>query len=387
MPLQSPVYTIPYFVVFAIFMWLIISKCPYSTSRIISGIVYVLFLGTRNLIGWDWQAYYPFFTHMPILSDLEPSSFLIFDGTSPVEPGFILYVSAIKTIFRSWELFIFVSTVIDWILIDCFIRRYSTHYVFSLLIFYCLCISIQVDLLRNIKALGIFLISIRFINERRLIPYVFLMLVATLLHYSSLIFFLFYPIGNWIMPRKLFIIIFIIANVLYLTHLPMMSIIAKHIGSLTEGVIGDKLNNYSESTYVRGITVGYIFKFINTLIIIWKYNDIIRLNRNLSLMLILYLIMIFVTFGMNDISVVSERIEDLLMPTYCILFPAALSLIRIIRNRNVCMTYFFIFLMLKLYAETKIVMYNYSSFVLSPASYENKAKEYGSYADKILSNK
>lgn len=386
LPLFSPVYSIPYLVVAAILILLIVARTNQKKARIISSLLFIIFFGTRGLIGWDWQSYYPMFRSTPLLWDLDFDSFFVLDGTAVVEPGFTLYLSIMKTFIVRWEMFILLSTLIDWFLLDCFIRRYSVNYAFSILVYFCLCLGTEIDLLRNVKALLIFLLAIKFIEERKLIYYSLLTLLAITLHYSALLFIPLYFIGQRCLSKNAFIIVFIIANIIYIIHLPLMSIVAKMLGSVLGDVIGGKLDNYSSSTYVRGITIGYFFKFINSCLIIWKYNEILKCRPFMSFFLILYLIMIFVTFAMNDISSVSERIENLFIPVCCVIYPILIKVISLKSNKRVCLTYLFMFLCLKLYSDTHMVMYNYNSFILTEVDFPHRQSEYGTYAYRILNN-
>ncbi len=386
MPLSSPLYSVPYLCVAAILIILIINKTNQKNTRIISGILFITFLGTRGLIGWDWQSYYPMFKSTPELWNLDIQSFFVLDGTAIVEPGFILYLSIIKTICRQWEFFIFISTVIDWLLLDSFFKRYSVNYAFSALVFFCLCIGTEIDLLRNAKALYIFLFSIKYIEERRILPYLLLMSVAITFHYSTLILLPLYFIGNCKINRTTFTVVFIIANIIYLFNIHLMSSITSFIGMSLGDVIGSKLSNYSSSTYVRGLTIGYFFKFANTCLIIWKYKELLKSGKFSQFFLLLYLIMIFVTFAMNDISSISERIEDLFMPVCCVIFPLIVENIRLKYNQRICFNYLVLFIVLKLYADTKIVMYNYDTFLFNSINFEKREIQYGNYAYQLMNH-
>lgn len=212
------------------------------------------------------------------------------------------------------------------------------------------------------------------------------MFIALTFHYSALILLPLYFLGNYKLSKSLFVVVFILANIIYIFHIPLMTLATKAIGSALGDVIGGKLDNYSSSEYIRGFTIGYFFKFINTCLIIWKYNNISNSQKFAPFYLLLYLIMIFVTFGMNDISSVSERIEDLFMPVCCILFPLLIKEIRLSLNRKICFSYLILFLTLKLYSDTRIVMYNYDSFIFNTIVYEKKEIEYGNYALQILNH-
>lgn len=383
MPLYSAIYSIPYLCVAGILIILTIHKYSLNIERLFSGVVFITFFGTRGLIGWDWQSYYPMFKHTPLLWNLDFQSFFILDGTAVVEPGFTLYLSVMKTFLGNWEGLIFISTIIDWLLLDSFLKRYSKNYSFSVLIYFCLCLGTEIDLLRNAKSLLIFLFSIKFIEEKKIFYYLILMFVALTFHYSALILLPLYFLGNYKLSKSLFVVVFILANIIYVFHIPLMTLATKAIGSALGDVIGGKLDNYSSSEYIRGFTIGYFFKFINTCLIIWKYNNMSNSQKFAPFYLLLYLIMIFVTFGMNDISSVSERIEDLFMPVCCILFPVLIKEIRLSLNRKICFSYLILFLTLKLYSDTRIVMYNYDSFIFNNIIFEKKEIEYGNYALQI----
>jgi len=363
-------------------MYLNISE---QKKRLICMTVFILFFGTRNLTGWDWQSYYPMFRSLPLIYNLDTDSIFVFDGSSIIEPGFTVYMSLLKTIcLENWELFMIVSTCIDCLLLDTIFKRYSSNYVFSFLIFLCLCLGTEIDLLRNMKALLLFYYAIKYIESQQILKYYIIVLLAITVHYSAVLFLILYPLGHLKARKNIITLIIISSVIIFLVHIPLMSYIVGLLGDSLGDVVGSKLSNYASSQFVRGITLGFVFKSINSALIIWKFNDIKEYNNRLSIFLWLYALMIFVTFGMNDISGISERIEDLFTPVCCILFPALIHTIKVNTNKLLCGSYIFMYLLLKLSSDTHMVMYNYQSFIYSSVNFKNKEIEYGNYANQIM---
>ena len=131
-----------------------------KTVFIISILILGVILSTRGLIGYDWYSYKTNFDKFPKLYQITRGNFkaLFFS----YEIGFQLYTSVIKTIFNNYYFYTFVNTGIDFILIYFIIKRYAKYPIFSLLLFYGMFgLPLEVDMIRNVKAILLFTLSIK----------------------------------------------------------------------------------------------------------------------------------------------------------------------------------------------------------------------------------
>lgn len=140
------------------------------------------FIGLRGHMYSDFIVYYPLFEELPAISDLEVGDYLM-------EPGFIIYSSLIKTIFPNYFIWIFINTSIDLLVFYHVFKRYTEFRILPLIFFIAyMGLSIEFNLYRNVKALDLFLLSIPYLQQRRIVPYMFLNLLGATFHVSSLIY-------------------------------------------------------------------------------------------------------------------------------------------------------------------------------------------------------
>ena len=111
---------------------------------------YILFWGFRGFIGWDWVNYYPFFKDLSITQPPLGSNYDI---------AFEYYSFTIKYLFKTYESFVLVSTIVNALLLHIVFRRYlpERYYALAFALFFAFNgLIFETDLMRNIKSLLIF---------------------------------------------------------------------------------------------------------------------------------------------------------------------------------------------------------------------------------------
>jgi hypothetical protein len=178
----------------------------------------ILFIGFRGFIYTDWISYYPFYQECPGLFDGKHAinNFLL--KYSSWEQGFVLSSIIFKTFIKNYHLWILILFLIDLIVLYSFFKEYIGKYIaFGFLFFYLFAgLGGEVNLLRNSKAIMIFLLAIKYIIRRKIIFYYLFVLIACLFHISSIIFIPLYFILNKKIKTKFMLCLFILGNVIYL---------------------------------------------------------------------------------------------------------------------------------------------------------------------------
>ena len=210
----SYVYSLPYYIVFLFLFSLAISvnnkpRVQQRDKLRLSFILLIIFIGLRGYVYSDWISYLAFFEEVPFLFDLQ-----LFDLTERFifEPGFIIYTSCIKSICNNFHFFIFLSSLIDlWILLLAF-KKYLKNPILGFAIFFAISgLSMEFNLLRNMKSIMLFLISLKFVQEKSFGKYFIFNMIGYLFHQTSLLYIpLYFVLGrNW--NRKFIILLFILA--------------------------------------------------------------------------------------------------------------------------------------------------------------------------------
>lgn len=127
-----------------------------------------------------------------------------------------LFLNLIISLFTNNErIFIAIVAILGLIGPYVFIKRYSDNYLFSLIFFIILGIyNYNFYIIRQALAISILLIGIRYIEQKSLIKFLLIVLLATGFHTSSIVFLIAYPICNLKISTKgimLYILLIIIA--------------------------------------------------------------------------------------------------------------------------------------------------------------------------------
>ena len=164
------------------------------------------------------------------------------------EPLYILLCKLVSSCICNFNVFLIVVAILSLIGPYFFILKYSKNFYLSTIMFVGMYFySFHFFALRQIIALSILLISIKFADERMLFKFIGLVLIATLFHKSSLLFCIIYPLYNINFSKRNFII--------YIFSL-IVCLFAKDV--ITNFVVSIIYSNYS--TWVN--TDGGYFLFI-----------------------------------------------------------------------------------------------------------------------------
>lgn len=171
--------------------------------------ILILFVGTRFETGDDWGEYTKVFDRIPLIDDLwnDSSLFLLFR----MEPGYILFNSVIKSFGGSINEVFLLSSIIVISLFIIFQKRY-TLFPFLAILLYMRYGYMQFNMMfvRQGIAISIFFYSLKFIENKKMIIYILLNLLASFFHSSLLIVLpLYFIINRRYNDTFIYIIVFI----------------------------------------------------------------------------------------------------------------------------------------------------------------------------------
>jgi len=381
-------YSLPYIILISALLMLSILqmslKLTSGSNKILNlatGIIFVLFFGLKGFIGWDWYNYYTFFKNLPLLSSFN-------FGTTQFEFGFCLYASIIKSIYPNYHFFIFVSILIDFLLLNIFINRnLPKHlYIITIVFFIVMEGSIwEINLQRNIKGILLFLVSINYIEERKATKYFLLNLVGICFHWTSILFFPLYFILHKKVPLQLFFILFIIGNILYLFQLnyiqPFIKFISPYFGSVAE----HKTNLYlSSSLYNKqyGITIGYIERVFTTTLVMLFYEKINSIKHN-RLFVNSFIIYILISLYFSEVIIIITRIANIFIFSYWVLWPNLIDINKK-ASKYLLLMVMSLYLNLRLIKMTNNILYKYDNVIGESMSYSERTKIFDKNAHYLL---
>ncbi len=342
---------------------------------VFSIILLIGFLGLRGFIGWDWWAYYPSYNNLP-------------NGFN-YEIGYEIWSNIFYKIGLSYHHFTFINTVADILILAYVLKKYSKYPIFSMFLFLAVQgLSFEVDLLRNAKAVLLFIISIQFIKERKLIPFLILNILGMTFHMSSVIYLPMYFILNRNYSRKIILPLIILGNIYYLFDTKLFIHILEYMSSVLPAAVGGKITSYlSIIPQNYKLPVGTLYferlvTFIMVFFFLHKEKNHREKENPYSLIMensfyIFYLIFLFT----SEFFIASTRIGILFIYANWFLWG---DIIENLRDTKIKAAVFLIAVLIggnRIYNHFDFngnkILYRYENIITDHKSYEEKMKDLG----------
>lgn len=282
--------------------------------------ILVVFFGTRAYIGYDWYNYKPNFEQSKNILELIKGGFV----EGGFEKGYQFYCGVVKLFTSNYINFNLINTIIDFILIYFIFKRYSNYPILSLFIFFGVYgVALEIDMIRNIKSILLFILSIEYIENRKILPFVALNVLGFLFHTSSLLYFPMYFLLKIKWNRIFIFVIFIIGNIYYLSNIRL---IINGIGMIKDkipGGIGDKIAGYISiipKDFPLGFSLFYLERVILFLVVFLIGKRLMEKRYGTIFANSLFLSVFIFLFG-AELSVITLRIGILFVYSYWFIIP------------------------------------------------------------------
>jgi hypothetical protein len=284
----------------------------------------VLFVGLRGNVGTDTHRYIEAFKYG--ISDVFSSD--IFSLRLPYsEYGFILLNSIVKTFTNNYNILFIIIALLTYYFIFSSLNYYSKYFYIGFLVYF-----LRFMLLRDFNqiraglAISIVIYAIRFISKKKLIKYLFWIIIASSIHISTIIALPFYWISQIKFQKKHILFLIILSIIVNFTSFPIL--LAKYVFDLfslgTSYVTGSL-------AYSSGLDNPVIWYQLLILIMYSFFEKILSIKqkeyyiiRNLYLFSILFLIIF------NDLAVIGGRLSTIFATLEIFIIP---SLFYVFKNK------------------------------------------------------
>lgn len=339
--------------------------------NLICVVAFVLFFGFRGLIFYDWSNYYPEFNSLTNLSTLLNTNILKWQW----EPGFMLLILACKTLTNSFQFSVFICCLLNTILLVRFLIRYTNNLPLGIMIFLSMNgITISTDLMRNSIAILIFLNAIPFLENRKLIPYMLLCLLASTFHISALAYIPLYFILHRKINKKVLLILFITANIIYLLQIPIF----RNSIHLISGYLMPKtqlwIDTYMAMDSSKGsiLSIGYIERLI-TGILLFCYIDKLRTIRPKNDIFINSLFLFLIIFlSFSEFRTISMRSSLIFSYGYWIIWIDLIKCFHYRKNRYLFITFLAVYSIFKTIGNCHSDIAQYYNVLFEQKSYNER---------------
>jgi hypothetical protein len=360
-------------------------------------LVFFVFFGFRGYLDTDFAVYEPLYQISPTLSDSRGIGRFFSDINEDyilkIEPGFKVILVLLKSISPDYFFLQIVSSLIDVLFLNYFFKKYSPQYILGFIMFFIFSgLLIEINLIRNSKAIFLFVYSLQFIKERNAAKFFICNGIGLLFHSSAIFFFPLYFFLHKKIPAAFVWGTFILGNILYLGQVKFITPIVIEIGNLLGGFYALMAEGYSKNSMYSsgyGITIGYLEKAL-AFILFYKFYDRIGeyINDEKLLNIFFNLLFIFTTtyLYLSEFSVLIDRITTLFAVAYWILFPYLYAIL----DRVFKITFTFVLLVfgiLKMAKSNNFIIRKYENILWDKPSISRAYFILGKHMDKILNPK
>ena len=378
MSLYSYSYSAPYVIVILILFCL-----AYAEGRADDGIrkgklvntasaILILFFGLRGFIQSDFQNYYPWFEELPTLWDR--NFFQAFADN--YESGFVLYSILCKSIFPNYFFWIFISSLIDILLLKKIFNKYSVNVCLSFAIYFTIgAIIMEFNLMRNIKAILILVLATQYIKERRIGRYLLCVFLAMLFHVMAIIFIPLYFVLDKKWAKPVLWGIFITCMAVLLLRIKFISPLLVSVAGFLGGEYAVMLETYFSSGMLEssyGVSFGLIERVFTFFLIVYFYDKWEDKTGNKYIFLNM-VIAYFMCFSLlAEMSVLLERFAYFFALSYCIFYPNLFKTLQIYSNKVLLAVYMFLLFTLKIAQQTQTIVCRYDNILFGIESFEER---------------
>ena len=338
-PTFSYTYSIHYVALFVLLFLLFLwenrirkSNGDIKTIRYICMLIFFVFFGCRGFLDTDFVLYYSGYESAPTIWNTEGIA-KFFSGFNDqyilkIEPGFKVFMILVKSISEEYYFLQLVSALIDILFLNYFLKKYSPQYVLGYIMFLIFSgLIIEFNLLRNSKAIFLFMYSLQFIKERNALKYFLCNGLGLLMHTSAIFYFPLYFFLHKKTPTPIVWGLFIVGNIIYLGQIKYITPMVTAIGNLLGGAYSLMAEFYSEDKLYSsgyGITMGYLEKVLTFLLFyasFKKIGEFIKDEKMHNIFFNLFLIFTATYLFLSEYSVLIDRMTTLFVMSYWILYP------------------------------------------------------------------
>jgi hypothetical protein len=215
-----------------------------------------------------------------------------------------------KTITENYLFFQLISFIVDFFILYVFFKRYIKNEIAFGFLFFVLFygMSIEFNLLRNAKAIMIFLLSLKYIKEKKIIKYLMLNMLGSFFHISALFYLPVYFIVNRQFSRKMLVVIFVIGNCIYIFQMHWIESILTSISTWFPTRLGILLSIYLSKNQEYGITVGYVERFATFILVFLISKKLCAKEKGNLIFINIFYFYSFIFLYFSEISMFLERI-------------------------------------------------------------------------------
>ncbi|GHV72039.1 capsule biosynthesis protein CapK [Spirochaetia bacterium] len=324
----------------------------------------------------DWITYQTIYEVVPSLfSNFDYiEDFFSGDRFASLEIGYLIYNVICKTISPNFFFFQFISSLIDLIILYYFFKKYiPDRIVFGFLFFLVFSgVALEINLMRNVKAIMLFLISIKYIETRKLWPYMAINACGIMFHASSIVYLPLYFILNRSYSKILILSLFLAGCVIFLFSIKWIKGLIIPLAEMGNTRLSILVRIYLDSdlySQSSGLSIGFIERNL-TFIIFLIYHDKLVKNSNQNIIFLnCAFIYNFIYLFCSELYALIFRFPFLFVFSYWILYPRIYNILSR-KKQIIFLTILLFYSVTKLIVTYDTIGMSYKNVLFKHESYE-----------------
>lgn len=268
-------------------------------------------------VGSDTITYLEFFKLSPDIFNFD-NNYL-----SYLEPGFRLYMSVIKAFSSTQESFLFISSLFCILPLYFGLKRLKLEYSLVGLMVFLMVFFIPYPLngLRQAIAMSLFVYSLSFFNDKKIIPIALLTILASTIHVSGVFIIFSYLLYALDYKKSILLCILSLALFVFISYFGLAQYILFDLGRVDADVY---TGIYNEETSITQ----YVYRLI--LIFLIAFFTFRQDNLFLKKIFIVYFFGFFIYLVLSENNMLATRFNMFFRVLEVIIFPLILSSINVI---------------------------------------------------------
>lgn len=336
--------SVPYILFFLLSVVFFISRTTvYTLDKTSNALIYkynevffiaasMFFIGCRGYIGADWLLYLPYYQSVPSF-DAGLNYVIKFVMRNNYEPFYALLNILIKSVFDNYFFLQFCLFTIDFIILHCFFKEYLGRYYYLGWAFFYIFQGyiLEIIILRNTKAILIFLLSIKYLLNKEPLKYFVLNILGFLFHKSAIVYFPLYFLIYIPRKKNLELVLFCIGNMVFLTQIHWFKACYQIFSKFLPTVIRHMCDLYFNNKHYSsgyGITIGYIERFASFILVFMFSDKLIKQDKKNQVFIYLFNIYSYIYLYFTEFYIFIERVPTLIVCCYWVLYPKIYEYLR-----------------------------------------------------------
>jgi len=348
-----------------------------SVIREICIFILIVFWALRGYVVGDAMVYGWHFNALPSIFSNKFWNYLLLVS----DKGFTILMGITRIISKDYLFFQACIGLLTIYLLDKVVQRYSKYYVLPVLLFFSFNgLFLSFNLIRNCITILLFISSIKYIEEKRFSRFLIINIIGVFIHYSSIIYIILYPFFRIKISTKIFWIIFIVGNIIFLAKIEYVKLILGFIQPFLPGKIGLAVKAYMNIRHELkpfSITFGFFERFV-TVVILLLLRRYFRNEKYVNIFYNMLLIYIIGFYFFGELSNLMGRMMMLFVGFYWFLFPILYA--KFSRTRKYWFLIIFPLICFgKMLLQTRTPLFEYSNIITGVESF----REYQSRVENI----